>query len=71
MRSIIKTIFLALIIGTTLPTFAQTNAPAVTSTNAVASTNAPAKDPTTEQRIADLEAYVNNGMRAADTATNN
>jgi len=58
-------------IGSTLPTFAQTNTTSVTSTNAVVSTNAPAKDPTTEQRIADLEAYVNNGMRAADTATNN
>ena len=29
------------------------------------------KDPTTEQRLADLEAYVNNAARAADTATNN
>ena len=29
------------------------------------------KDPSTEQRIADLEAYVNNAARAADTATNN
>jgi Amt family ammonium transporter len=29
------------------------------------------KDPSLEQRLADLEAYVNNGMRAADTPTNN
>jgi len=29
------------------------------------------KDPTTEQRLADLEAYVNNAARAADNATNN
>ncbi|MGI8966061.1 MAG: ammonium transporter, partial [Limisphaerales bacterium] len=36
-------------------------------------TNAPAgpKDPTMEQRVADLEAYLNNVGRAADTATNN
>src|SRR5262245_3680637 len=29
------------------------------------------KDPTLEQRVGDLEAYVNNASRAADTATNN
>lgn len=29
------------------------------------------KDPSIEQRIADLEAYVNNGARGADVATNN
>ncbi|MDB6056121.1 MAG: ammonium transporter [Verrucomicrobiales bacterium] len=72
MRNFLTTIYLALLLGTLTSASAQTNAaPADTSTNAVASTNAPAKDPTTEQRIADLEAYVNNGMRAADTATNN
>src|SRR5881394_597592 len=31
----------------------------------------PPKDPTVEQRILDLEAYVNNAGRQADTATNN
>jgi Amt family ammonium transporter len=37
---------------------------------ALAADEAPLKDPTTEQRIADLEAYVNNTARAADTADN-
>src|SRR5436190_11974931 len=30
----------------------------------------PLKDPTLEQRVGDLEAYVNNGTRAADTPDN-
>ena len=54
-----------------------TPAPAATATNAVAAapaagTNAPAAkaDPTVEQRVADLEAYVNNAARVAD-GTNN
>ena len=37
---------------------------------ALAADEAPLKDPTTEQRIADLEAYINNTARAADTADN-
>ncbi|MEI7732510.1 MAG: ammonium transporter [Verrucomicrobiota bacterium] len=36
-----------------------------------ATTNAGPKDPTLDQRIADLEAYVNNAGRLADTPTNN
>jgi Amt family ammonium transporter len=69
MRKFLTIIYLALLVGSLVPAHAQTNAPAAAP--AVTATNAPPKDPTTEQRIADLEAYVNNGMRAADTATNN
>jgi Amt family ammonium transporter len=42
------------------------------SLTAVRAADAPApKDPTVEQRIQDLEAYINNAARQADTATNN
>jgi Amt family ammonium transporter len=53
------TLFAALLAG--LPSVRAADAP----------TNAPPKDPTVEQRILDLEAYVNNAARQADTATNN
>jgi Amt family ammonium transporter len=51
---------------------ADTNAPAAAATAPAAAAATPAlKDPTMEQRVADLEAYINNAARAADTATNN
>ena len=58
--------FLALLAGLSLGTlFAQTAAPAP---SAAAAPAAP-KEPTVEQRIADLEAYVNNGARTPDVAS--
>ena len=55
-----------------LATHAQTAADAtaaVTNAVAAAAAAAPAKaDPTLEQRILDLESYVNNGARGADAA---
>ena len=59
-----KKLFLTLAIFAALMTGAKVRA-------ADAPTNAPPKDPSIEQRILDLEAYVNNGARQADTATNN
>jgi len=58
---------LAAPLGRVLADDAVTNAPVATSTNAPAPKRA---DPTVEQRLADLEAYVNNGARVAD-GTNN
>ena len=49
----------------------NTPAPAAAAVAAPAATNAPAlKDPTLEQRIGDLEAYINNTGRGSDTPTN-
>jgi Amt family ammonium transporter len=59
--------FLALFAGLSLGTlFAQTAAPAAP---APAAAPAAPKDPTVEQRIADLEAYVNNSARTPDVAS--
>jgi len=70
-----KKILLSLLLVLSLVSFsamAQTNtATAAATASAMTSTNAGPKDPTMEQRLADLEAYVNNAGRAADTATNN
>ena len=57
MKKLILTLTLLAICVARFPAFAAEEAPAL-------------KDPTIEQRIGDLEAYVNNGTRAADTADN-
>jgi Amt family ammonium transporter len=52
------------------PAFAQEAVAVVTETVVVETTEAaPAAEPTMEQRIADLEAYVNNGARTPDVAS--
>lgn len=52
------------------PAFAQEAVAVVTETVVVETTEAaPAPEPTMEQRIADLEAYVNNGARTPDVAS--
>ena len=67
-------LMLAVLLTCTLATgWAQTPA-AATNAPAAATTNAPAaaapKDPTIEQRLADIEAYMGNGARATSTDTN-
>lgn len=58
---------LALVAGGITPLTAQeAPAPVATETPATAAESAPA-EPTLEQRIADLEAYVNNGARVTET----
>ena len=59
MKQIILSIFLAVVAVVNLGRAAEATPPA-----------AP-KDPDTEQRLADLEAYINNVGRGSDTATNN
>jgi ammonium transporter, Amt family len=59
MKKIILSLCLAVLAGTNLGRAAEATPPA-----------AP-KDPDTEQRLADLEAYVNNVGRGSDTAANN
>jgi len=49
---------------------AETNAPAAAPVAAAAPATPALKDPSIEQRIADLEAYVNNGARSSTTDTN-
>jgi Amt family ammonium transporter len=49
----------------------QASAPPTTPAPAPAAGAPTPKDPTIEQRLQDLEAYVNNAARQADTATNN
>jgi Amt family ammonium transporter len=49
----------------------QASAPPTTPAPAPAAAAPGPKDPTVEQRLLDLEAYVNNAARQADTATNN
>ncbi len=61
--------FLALIAGFALGTLsAQTPAPAPAPAAAPAAPAAP-KEPTLEQRVADIEAYMNNGARTPDVAS--
>ena len=57
MKKLILTLTLLAICVARFPAFAADEAPAL-------------KDPTTEQRIGDLEAYINNVGRAADTPDN-
>jgi len=57
--------------ATSLRAADATNAPAAAAAAPAAAATPAPKDPTTEQRIADLEAYVNNAARQSDTATNN
>jgi Amt family ammonium transporter len=57
MKKLILTLTLLAICVARLPMFAADAPPAL-------------KDPTLEQRVGDLEAYVNNGTRAADTPDN-
>jgi len=59
MKQIILSIFLAVVAVVNLGRAAEATPPA-----------AP-KDPDTEQRLADLEAYINNVGRGSDTAANN
>ena len=62
-------LFAALLLSGSSLRAADAAAPAATNAPAAAT---PAKaDPSMEQRVADLEAYLNNLGRAADTATNN
>jgi Amt family ammonium transporter len=59
MKQIILSIFLAVVAAVNLGRGAEATPPAGP------------KDPDTEQRLADLEAYINNGARGSDTAANN
>jgi Amt family ammonium transporter len=70
MKKILMYLGLAVtLLAASLPATADTNAPAAT--NAAAAAAAPAsKDPSVEQRLADLEAYVGNGTRATTSDTN-
>jgi len=54
---------------TTNPAFAQEAVAVVTETVVVETAEATPAEPTVEQRIADLEAYVNNGARTPDVAS--
>ena len=54
---------------TTNPAFAQEAVAVVTETVVVETAEAAPAEPTVEQRIADLEAYVNNGARTPDVAS--
>src|SRR3954463_10413833 len=66
-----KLIFSLTLIATLLSFAALRAADAPTNAApAAASTNAPAKTPTLEDRLADLEAYVNNGARQTNAPSN-
>jgi Amt family ammonium transporter len=68
-KLLLSTIMMAALATTTLRAADATNAAPATAAPAAAAPAADGKtDPTTEQRIADLEAYVNNAARGADAA---